>query len=175
VSIREEHTRYGAAARRFGGTSKVAVSICTFVLVKQVNWAYLDLRKRGLHCDPSCASCIASAYVSIRQQTSACVSIRQHTSACVRYVSIRQHASAYATHACASNIAAHEPPRPVDRLYRTEPLASVLVQNRHLVSIRQHTSAYVSIRQHTSAYVSIRQHTSETLASVLVQSRHLHI
>jgi len=46
------------------------------------------------------------------------VSIRQHTSAYVSNVSIRQHTSAY-------------------------------------VRIRLHTSAYVSIRQHTSAYVSL--------------------
>jgi hypothetical protein len=55
------------------------VSICTYVLVKQVN------------CVPA-ASLASMPSWRIRQHTSANVSIRQHTSA---YVSIRQHTSAY--------------------------------------------------------------------------------
>jgi hypothetical protein len=45
----------------------------------------------------TCAACLLTSYVSIRQHTSAYVSIRQHTSA---YVSIRQHTSS----TCAGNL-----------------------------------------------------------------------
>ncbi len=95
--------------------SSSGVSICTFVLVKQVNRRLLYL---GV-LDCSLASA-AAAYVSTRQHTSAYVSIRQHTSAFVpgglglrvgggglvspfgrginillAYVSMRQHTSEY--------------------------------------------------------------------------------
>jgi hypothetical protein len=104
-----------------------AVSICAFVLVKQVKRVPAVHRRLSVRLPhpaaraPLCASTAlhhTSVYVSIRPHTSAYVSIAlcgsgstalHHTSA---YVSIRQHTSAY-------------------------------------VSIRQHTSAYVSIRQHT--------------------------
>ncbi len=154
------------------------------------------MRKRGLHCNPSCASYIASAYVSIRQHTSAYVSIRQHTSAYV----IRQHTSAYLRfeHRSTRTPTARRPPvsyrnaclRPhpkptpsqhtsayVSILQKRLPPSSSKADNyiyrsmrtqRHLVSIRQHTSANGSIRQHTSAYGSIRQHTSTPTPTYMV-------
>ncbi len=122
----------------------ISVSICTFVLVKQVNFRFtwpslsksrwlprsyaqlpllLKLRKPARAGEGTSSA----SYISKRQQTSAYVSLRQLTSA---YVSIRKHTSAY-------------------------------------VSIRQHrasasAASYVSTRCHTPAYASIRQHTYES-------------
>jgi hypothetical protein len=95
---------------------RIRVSICAFVLVKQVNcscssdvpgtfgverdiisvdrhWHF-----RPFYCDAiqtTTQRLHTSAYVSIRQHTSAYVSIRQHTSA---YVSIRQRLHARREH-----------------------------------------------------------------------------
>ncbi len=102
----------------------------------------------------------------IRQHTSACVCIRQHTrrrrvaggpsalTTCIRYVSLRQHVSAYVSIRGGGELRVDLLPWPPA-----------------YVSIRQHTSfyhqelrvdllpwppAYGSIRQHVCAYVSIR-------------------
>ncbi len=79
-------------------SSSFCVSICTFVLVKQVKHANCVPQPGAHSAAPACVQQPerirkhTSAYVSIRQHTSAHVSTRQHTSA---YVSIRQHTSAY--------------------------------------------------------------------------------
>jgi hypothetical protein len=98
------------------------VRICTFVLVKNVDY---------LSTSPARKSVVPHlpAYDSIRQQTSAYVSIRQHTSA---YVSIRQHTSAF-----------------VSIRQHTSAYVSIRQHTSADVSRRQQTSAYVSIRQHT--------------------------
>jgi hypothetical protein len=128
VCCKEQHT---PRRRHFRICSSSGVSICTFVLVKQVYWAlfaHYAVESDRLHT-PAYASIRqhTSAYVSIPMQWKAAACIRQHTPASV---SIRQHTSAYL---CSGK----RPPA--------------------YASIRQHPSAYASIRQHTYAVESGRQ------------------
>jgi hypothetical protein len=127
--------------------------------------------------------------LQVRQHTSAYVGIRQRITQedevatddlqtlkweCYRYVSIRQHTSAYAkklkwrrmtcrrSSGSATGTSAYVGIR--QRMLAPQGAQVGVLQVRQhtsaYVSVRQHSSAYVSIRQHTSAYVSIRQHTS---------------
>jgi hypothetical protein len=140
-----------------------AVSICTYVLVKQVSCAstsskastlslteHLDAALLQLCCrsvaDSSKASTLSlpahldharhgRPCIASSSSCAAYVSIRQHTSA---YVSILQHTSAYAH----LDLARHE------GLHLFLEFVRRLLRCVHTVL---HASAYVSIRQHTPA------------------------
>ena len=136
VGCKEQHT---PRRRHFRICSSSGVSICTFELVKQVNWV------------PFAHYAVKSG----RQHTPAFASTRQHTSAYLcsgkrqpAYASLRQYPSAY--------VSIHQHTYAVESGRQHTPAS---------VSIRQHTYAVESGRQHTPTYASIRQHTSAYLCS----------
>jgi hypothetical protein len=100
----------------------------------------------------------ASAYVSIRQNTSAYVSIRQHTSA---YVSIRPHA-------CLSRRVRYDIAAALKSLHQTAREAARYIRGWHL-------SVYASRSQHTSAHVSTHRHQTAREAARYIRGWHLYL